>query len=37
MIDLMHRYQAKVVGVNIIYAESDFNQGLIEVRELIKT
>jgi CHASE2 domain-containing sensor protein/tRNA A-37 threonylcarbamoyl transferase component Bud32 len=36
MIDLLHRYEAKVIGVNIIYSESDFNQGLLEVRELIK-
>lgn len=36
MIELMHRYEAKVIGVNFIYSESDFNQGLLAVRELIK-
>lgn len=36
MIELLHRYEAKVVGVNIIYSEADFNQGLIEVRDIIK-
>jgi CHASE2 domain-containing sensor protein/tRNA A-37 threonylcarbamoyl transferase component Bud32 len=36
MIELMHRYEAKVVGVNFIYSESDFNQGLLAVRELVR-
>ena len=36
MIDLLNKYEAKVIGVNIIYSESDFNQGLLEVRDIIK-
>ena len=36
MIELMNRYEAKVIGVNFIYSENDFNQGLLAVRELIK-
>lgn len=36
MIDMLQRSEAKVIGVNIIYSESDFNQGLLEVRDLIK-
>ena len=36
MIGLLNSYEAKVIGVNIIYSESDFNQGLLEVRDIIK-
>jgi CHASE2 domain-containing sensor protein/tRNA A-37 threonylcarbamoyl transferase component Bud32 len=36
MVDLLHSYGAKVIGINIIYSENDFNQGLMEVRELAK-
>ena len=36
MIDLLHKYEATVIGVNIMYPESDFNQGLLEVRDIIK-
>lgn len=36
MIDLLHRYEAKVIGVDIIYSENDFNQGLLELRDIIK-
>ena len=36
MIELMHRYEAKVIGVNFIYSENDFNQGLLAVRELVR-
>ncbi len=36
MIDLLQRYEARVIGVNIIYSEMDFNQGLLVVRDLIK-
>jgi len=37
MVDLLHSYGSKVVGVNIIYSENDFNQGLMEVRDLAKS
>ncbi|MBN1614984.1 MAG: CHASE2 domain-containing protein, partial [Deltaproteobacteria bacterium] len=36
MIRLMKDYEAKVIGVNIIYSESDISQGLQEVRDLIR-
>jgi len=36
MIDLLNKYEAKVIGVNIIYSESDYNQGLLEIRDIIK-
>ncbi|MCX5854613.1 MAG: serine/threonine-protein kinase [Deltaproteobacteria bacterium] len=36
MVNLLQSCGAKVVGVNIIYSENDFNQGLIEVRDLFK-
>lgn len=37
MIDILREYEAKVIGVNIIYSESDYNQGLQEIREIIKS
>jgi len=36
MVDLLHGYGAKVIGINIIYSENDFSQGLLEVRDLVK-
>jgi eukaryotic-like serine/threonine-protein kinase len=36
MIDTLSNYEAKVIGVNILYSESDFNQGLWELQEIIK-
>jgi len=36
IIDLLHRYEAKVIGINIIFSENDFNQGLLELRDIIK-
>ncbi|PKN70094.1 MAG: hypothetical protein CVU52_09220, partial [Deltaproteobacteria bacterium HGW-Deltaproteobacteria-10] len=36
MVDLLQSYNAKVIGLDIIYSEKDFNQGLVEVRNLIK-
>jgi CHASE2 domain-containing sensor protein/tRNA A-37 threonylcarbamoyl transferase component Bud32 len=36
IIDLLHRYEAKVIGVDLIYSENDFNQGLLELRDIIK-
>jgi serine/threonine-protein kinase len=36
MVDLLQSYNAKVIGLDIIYSEKDFNQGLLEVRNLIK-
>ncbi len=36
MIDILHRYEAKVIGVDIICSENDFNQGLLELRDIIK-
>lgn len=35
MVDLLQSYNAKVIGLDIIYSEKDFNQGLVEVRNLI--
>ncbi|MCG6536954.1 MAG: CHASE2 domain-containing protein, partial [Syntrophales bacterium LBB04] len=36
MVDLLQSYNAKVIGLDIIYSEKDSNQGLLEVRDLIK-
>ncbi len=36
MVDLLQSYQVKVIGLDIIYSEKDANQGLLEVRNLIK-
>jgi CHASE2 domain-containing sensor protein/tRNA A-37 threonylcarbamoyl transferase component Bud32 len=36
MVNLLQSYGSKVVGINIIYSENDFNQGLIEVRDIVK-
>jgi eukaryotic-like serine/threonine-protein kinase len=36
MIDNLKNYEAKVVGVNILYSENDFNQGLWEIQEILK-
>ncbi|MGV8057673.1 MAG: CHASE2 domain-containing protein [Smithellaceae bacterium] len=35
MVDLLQSYNVKVIGLDIIYSEKDFNQGLLEVRNLI--
>jgi serine/threonine-protein kinase len=37
MVDLLQSYQAKVVGLDIIYSEKDVNQGLVEIRRLIES
>ncbi|MBN1381957.1 MAG: CHASE2 domain-containing protein [Deltaproteobacteria bacterium] len=36
MINFLDAAQAKVIGVDIIYSENDFNQGLSEIRDIIK-
>lgn len=36
MIDILKNYDAKVIGVNLLYSESDANQGLWEVQEILK-
>jgi len=36
MIWFLHQAEAKVVGVNIIFSEPDLNQGLMEVRNILK-
>jgi len=36
MVNLLNNFGAKVIGINIIYSESDLNQGLLEVRDLVK-
>ncbi|MCX5804752.1 MAG: serine/threonine-protein kinase [Proteobacteria bacterium] len=36
MIDNLKNYEAKVIGINILYSETDYNQGLWEVQEIIK-
>ncbi|MEN6374727.1 MAG: CHASE2 domain-containing protein [Smithella sp.] len=36
MVDLLRSYNVKVIGLDIIYSEKDNNQGLYEVRNLIK-
>jgi CHASE2 domain-containing sensor protein/tRNA A-37 threonylcarbamoyl transferase component Bud32 len=37
MVDLLQSYNAKVIGLDIIYSEKDVNQGLVEIRKLITT
>ena len=37
MVDLLQSYQVKVIGLDIIYSEKDINQGLVEVRSLIRS
>lgn len=36
MVDLLQSYKAKVIGLDIIYSERDANQGLLEIRKLIR-
>ena len=36
MIEYLDKCEAKVIGINIIYAENDMNQGLTEVRDILK-
>lgn len=36
LLDLLKSYNAKVIGLDIIYSEKDFNPGLLEIRNLIK-
>jgi hypothetical protein len=36
MINFLGQSEAKVIGVNIIYSGNDLNQGLLEVRDIIK-
>ncbi len=37
MVDLLHSYNVKVIGLDIIYSEKDANQGLAEIRNLMKS
>ncbi len=37
MVELLQSYQVKVIGLDIIYSEKDVNQGLVEVRNLIRS
>jgi len=37
MIDLLESYEAKVIGVDIVYSEKDLNHGLMEVLNIINT
>ncbi len=36
MVDLLQSYNVKVIGLDIIYSEKDYNQGLVEVRNILK-
>jgi CHASE2 domain-containing sensor protein/tRNA A-37 threonylcarbamoyl transferase component Bud32 len=36
MIDFFQNAGAKIIGLNIIYSERDLNQGLLEIRNIIK-
>ena len=36
MIEFLNGCEARVIGVNIIYSEMDLNQGLTEVRDILK-
>ena len=36
MLQLLHSYDAKVIGLDFIYSEKDLNHGLLEVRNVIK-
>jgi len=36
MIGLLQSYGAKIIGVNILYTETDLNSGLVEIRALKK-
>ena len=37
MIDLLESYEAKVIGLNIIYSDKDLNRGLKEIINIINT
>jgi len=37
MVDILQTYEPRVIGINILYSEEDINQGLKEVREILKT
>jgi CHASE2 domain-containing sensor protein/tRNA A-37 threonylcarbamoyl transferase component Bud32 len=37
MVKLLTDYDARVIGIDIIYSESDSNQGLAEIRNVIKS
>ncbi len=37
MIDLLDSYEAKVIGLDIMYSEKDLNHGLLEVLNIIST
>ncbi len=37
MIDLLDSYEAKVIGLDILYPEKDLNHGLLEVLNIIST
>ncbi|HET6459593.1 MAG TPA: CHASE2 domain-containing protein [Syntrophales bacterium] len=36
MVDFLNRCEARVIGINILYSEKDTNQGLTEVRDILK-
>lgn len=36
VVDFLQQAEAKVIGVDIIYSESDLSQGLLEIRNIIK-
>lgn len=36
MVDTLKNYDAKVIGINLLYSESDANQGLWEVQDILK-
>ncbi len=36
MVEFLNKCEAKVIGVNVIYSENDMNQGLTEVRDILK-
>jgi eukaryotic-like serine/threonine-protein kinase len=36
MVEFLNKCEAKVIGVNVIYSENDMNQGLTEVRDILR-
>src|SRR5512136_2266811 len=36
MVDFLNRCEARIIGINIDYSEKDINQGLTEVRDILK-
>ncbi len=35
VIDALRNYGSRIIGVDILYSESDFNQGLLEIRKIL--